>query len=144
MKPHMHVNFHLISTVPVKYIPQVYLNYHRKSTVGWNITNVLLDFTGGALSVFQLCVDSYLNNDWTEIAGDPVKFGLGSASMFFDIIFMIQHYCLYPRRSKHGGPFMLGIQDTEDSEDDGTSPLIDEEAHAYHKISAGNALDSKA
>lgn len=29
-------------------------------------------------------------------AGNPVKFGLGFASMFFDVIFMAQHWCLYP------------------------------------------------
>jgi len=34
----------------VKYLPQVYLNYKRKSTVGWSLANVLLDFTGGSLS----------------------------------------------------------------------------------------------
>jgi cystinosin len=34
----------------VKYVPQVYLNYSRKSTVGWSLANVLLDLTGGILS----------------------------------------------------------------------------------------------
>ena len=36
-----------------KYIPQIYLNYTRKTTAGWNIYNVLLDFTGGFLSFVQ-------------------------------------------------------------------------------------------
>ena len=62
----------------VKYLPQVYLNFRRKSTVralffcffcreavlirthtvqeGWNIWNVLLDFTGGVLSLMQVAV----------------------------------------------------------------------------------------
>ena len=35
----------------VKYLPQVYLNWKRQSTVGWSLTNVLLDFTGGMLSL---------------------------------------------------------------------------------------------
>ncbi len=35
----------------VKYCPQVYLNYKRKSTVGWSLANVMLDFTGGSLSL---------------------------------------------------------------------------------------------
>jgi cystinosin len=35
----------------VKYLPQVYLNYKRKSTVGWSLANVLLDFAGGSLSM---------------------------------------------------------------------------------------------
>lgn len=34
-------------------VAQVWLNYRRKSTVGWSIENILLDFTGGTLS---LCV----------------------------------------------------------------------------------------
>jgi cystinosin len=29
------------------------------------------------------------------VIGDPVKFGLGFVSMFFDVIFMVQHYGLY-------------------------------------------------
>jgi len=35
----------------VKYLPQVYLNYKRKSTVGWSLANVLLDLAGGSLSM---------------------------------------------------------------------------------------------
>jgi cystinosin len=38
----------------IKYIPQVILNYGRKSTVGWSIWNILLDFTGGILSILQV------------------------------------------------------------------------------------------
>jgi cystinosin len=41
-----------------KYVPQVYLNYSKRSTDGWSIHNVLLDFTGGLLSVVQLLGDS--------------------------------------------------------------------------------------
>lgn len=33
-----------------KYIPQAYWNYKRKSTIGWSIFNVMMDFTGGMLS----------------------------------------------------------------------------------------------
>jgi len=80
----------------VKYCPQVWLNYQRKSTVGWTIYNILLDFTGGLLSVAQLLLDSWLSGDWSAISGDPAKLMLGNVSVFFDVIFMIQHYCLYP------------------------------------------------
>ncbi len=31
-----------------------------------------------------------------QLEGDPVKFGLGNISMFFDLIFFAQHYFLYP------------------------------------------------
>ena len=33
------------------------MNYKRKSTVGWNIHNVLLDLMGGGLSIAQLMID---------------------------------------------------------------------------------------
>jgi len=38
---------------------QVYMNWYRKSTVGWNVYNVLLDFTGGWLSLAQLLIDCW-------------------------------------------------------------------------------------
>jgi len=80
-----------------KYVPQVILNYTRRSTDGWNIDNVVLDFTGGSLSLAQQLIDSGCSHDWSAISGDPVKFGLGFASMFFDVIFMFQHYVCYPK-----------------------------------------------
>mmetsp|Transcript_1191 Transcript_1191/g.2871 ORF Transcript_1191/g.2871 Transcript_1191/m.2871 type:complete len:332 (-) Transcript_1191:49-1044(-) len=82
----------------VKYCPQVYLNYQRKSTQGWSIVNVSLDFTGGFLSFMQLFIDASLENDWSGIFGDPVKLGLSLLSLGFDIIFMVQHFVLYSDR----------------------------------------------
>ncbi|XP_046330208.2 cystinosin-like [Haliotis rufescens] len=79
----------------IKYIPQAWMNYRRKSTLGWSIGNVLLDFTGGSLSLLQMFLIAYNNDDWGSIFGDPTKFGLGFFSILFDILFMIQHYCLY-------------------------------------------------
>ncbi|XP_047443114.1 cystinosin [Mugil cephalus] len=79
----------------VKYVPQAYMNYRRKSTEGWSIGNVLLDFTGGTLSILQMILESYNNDEWMLIFGDPTKFGLGLFSVVFDILFMTQHYCLY-------------------------------------------------
>ncbi|OCT93972.1 hypothetical protein XELAEV_18011637mg [Xenopus laevis] len=78
-----------------KYFPQAYMNFHRKSTEGWSIGNVLLDFTGGSLSIVQMFIQSYNNDEWNLIFGDPTKFGLGVFSIAFDIVFIIQHYCLY-------------------------------------------------
>jgi len=48
-----------------KYVPQAVLNWRRRSTVGWSIHNVLLDFTGGLLSVAQLMLDCLVTGDWT-------------------------------------------------------------------------------
>ncbi|XP_029004162.1 cystinosin isoform X1 [Betta splendens] len=81
----------------IKYVPQAYMNYIRKSTVGWSIGNVLLDFTGGTFSILQMILESYNNDEWRLIFGDPTKFGLGLFSVAFDIIFLVQHYCLYRR-----------------------------------------------
>ncbi|XP_059151694.1 cystinosin-like isoform X2 [Physella acuta] len=79
----------------IKYIPQAYMNFRRKSTDGWSIGNVLLDFTGGSLSLLQMFLLSYNSDDWGSIFGDPTKFGLGVFSILFDIVFIVQHYCLY-------------------------------------------------
>ena len=38
----------------LKYLPQFYWNYKRKSTVGWSIANILLDLTGGLFSFIQM------------------------------------------------------------------------------------------
>ena len=83
----------------IKYVPQAYLNYRRKSTFGWSIGNILLDFTGGLLSIGQMFVISYNQNDWGSIFGDPTKFGLGLFSVLFDILFILQHYVFYRNNS---------------------------------------------
>jgi cystinosin len=44
------------------------------------------------LSPFVLATNP---DDWSGVTGDPVKFGLGFVSIFFDIIFIIQHYVVY-------------------------------------------------
>ncbi|XP_026471945.1 cystinosin homolog [Ctenocephalides felis] len=84
----------------VKYIPQAYMNYKRKSTVGWSIGNIFLDFAGGLTSMLQMIINAYNYDDWISIFGDPTKFGLGLFSVIFDIFFMIQHYVLYSSTEK--------------------------------------------
>ncbi|XP_077284588.1 lysosomal cystine transporter cystinosin isoform X2 [Arctopsyche grandis] len=84
-----------LSITLIKYVPQAYMNYRRKSTVGWSIGNIFLDFVGGTLSMLQMILNAYNYNDWVSIFGDPTKFGLGLFSVIFDIFFMIQHYVLY-------------------------------------------------
>lgn len=81
----------------IKYIPQALMNYRRKCTIGWSIGNVLLDFSGGLLSMLQMILNGYNFNDWTSIFADLSKFGLGLFSVCFDILFMIQHYVFYRR-----------------------------------------------
>jgi len=85
----------------IKYVPQAYYNYKRKSTVGWSIGNIFLDFTGGMLSMLQMILNAYNYDDWESIFGDPTKFGLGFFSVAFDIFFLIQHYALYRDRREY-------------------------------------------
>ena len=105
----------------VKYCPQVYLNFRRKSTVGWSIINIMLDFTGGSCSILQQVfqfVDAGLENDHWDFfdpsnSGDAfniVKFLLGVIAVFFDIIFLVQHYCLY--RNRHDAALMAAIRES--------------------------------
>lgn len=85
----------------IKYVPQAYMNFKRKSTLGWSIGNILLDFTGGTLSMLQMFLIAYNNDDWGSIFGDPTKFGLGFFSVAFDIFFMLQHYVFYRGNVPH-------------------------------------------
>lgn len=49
---------------------QAYMNYCRKSTEGWSIGNVLLDFAGGSFSLLQMFLQSYNNGKVrTEVVG---------------------------------------------------------------------------
>jgi cystinosin len=91
----------------VKYMPQVWLNFQRKTTVGWNIWNVLLDFTGGSLSDLQLVLDCTDMGDFSGITGNVAKFALGSISLVFDTIFMLQHYVLYKDAESEGESFPI-------------------------------------
>ena len=54
-----------------------------------------MDVLGGVLSIAQLIIDCSLQKDWSGISGNPVKLMLGNVSIFFDIVFMTQHYILY-------------------------------------------------
>ncbi|GAQ11508.1 cystinosin homolog [Aspergillus lentulus] len=84
----------LIITI-VKYVPQAWVNYKRKSTEGWSISQILFDLTGGVLSLLQLVLDSSFQSDWSGITGNPVKFLLSNVTILFDLVFIVQHYILY-------------------------------------------------
>ena len=79
----------------IKYTPQVAANFRNRSTAGWSIWQILLDFAGGVLSIAQLVLDSALQGDWGGVTGNPVKFALGNVSMLYDLVFFTQHYVLY-------------------------------------------------
>ncbi|EJT97601.1 cystinosin [Dacryopinax primogenitus] len=105
-----HLSYFKLYVSIAKYVPQAWLNYQRKSTVGWSISNILLDFSGGVLSLAQLFLDSWLARDWTSITGNPVKFGLSFLSILFDMLFILQHYVFY--RHTREKPDMEGATET--------------------------------
>nr|KJB40723.1 hypothetical protein B456_007G075000 [Gossypium raimondii] len=82
----------------VKYIPQAVMNFARKSTDGFSIGNILLDFVGGLANYAQMAVQSIDQNSWVNFYGNIGKTLLSLVSIFFDIIFMCQHYLLYPAK----------------------------------------------
>eukprot|EP01083_Nonionella_stella_P067959 180098_1 len=79
----------------IKYIPQMYMNFKDKSTTGWSIYVVLLDFMGGSLSLLQQILSGFNTNDWSFVSDNIPKLILGLEPVVFDMIFMFQHYVLY-------------------------------------------------
>ena len=112
-----------LSITTIKYIPQMVLNYRRKSTAGWAIWNILLDFTGGSLSIIQLIGDSFSQGGWTGVIGNPAKFGLGLVSICFDVVFIVQHYILYRNSTASTSP-RNETGGTDRSRSDHATPLL--------------------
>ncbi|KAG5107766.1 hypothetical protein JHK84_044673 [Glycine max] len=71
------------------------MNFLRKSTDGFSIGNILLDFSGGIANYGQMVVQSIDQDSWVNFYGNIGKVLLSLVSVFFDIIFIIQHYVLY-------------------------------------------------
>ncbi|KAL2635564.1 hypothetical protein R1flu_007043 [Riccia fluitans] len=92
--------FNIIQVImtAIKYIPQAWFNYQRKSTVGWSIGNIILDLSGGVGNLFQLVIQSIDQHSVQNFTGNVGKLGLSLESIFFDILFVVQHYLLYPER----------------------------------------------
>ncbi|CAF1169861.1 unnamed protein product, partial [Didymodactylos carnosus] len=87
-----------LTITAIKYVPQVFYNYRRKSTEGWSIGNIVLDLTGGICSLLQMFLLALNYNDWSSLFGSPTKFGLGLLSIMFDIIFILQHFIFYKKK----------------------------------------------
>lgn len=60
------------------------MNYKRKSTEGWSIGNVLLDFTGGVFSILQMIIQSYNNG--------KSFFSLPGLRALYQFLFCVPHY----------------------------------------------------
>ncbi|XP_049301139.1 cystinosin homolog [Anopheles funestus] len=63
-----------LSTNLIKYIPQVLMNYQRKSTEGFAISNRLLHMAGGLLSLMQMVLNGWNYDDWQSIVGAPEEY----------------------------------------------------------------------
>ncbi|GAV88262.1 PQ-loop domain-containing protein, partial [Cephalotus follicularis] len=100
----------------IKYIPQAAMNFMRKSTDGFSIGNILLDFSGGVANYAQMAVQSIDQNSWVNFYGNIGKTSISLVSIFFDILFMCQHYVLYPAKKRL-------VSSKFDKE--GVEPLID-------------------
>ncbi|KAG9762578.1 hypothetical protein KCU73_g1849, partial [Aureobasidium melanogenum] len=97
-----------------KYAPQAWYNYKIKSTAGWAIDMIWLDFIGGIMSLLQLIIDSAMQADWSGITGNPAKLFLAVFSLCFDMVFFVQHYVLYRGKA-------LPVDDEDEDE---TRPLF--------------------
>ncbi|KAA8530149.1 hypothetical protein F0562_004858 [Nyssa sinensis] len=88
----------------IKYIPQAIMNFRRKSTVGFSIGNILLDLLGGLTNYGQMAVQSIDQHSWVNFYGNIGKTLLSLVSIFFDLVFICQHYVLYPAKKMEISP----------------------------------------
>lgn len=86
----------------LKYIFPFIYNCRRGNTIGWSILNIILDFTGGSFSFMQIVVDHLRNESDGTFSGtlNIAKFGLSVESIFYDILFMLQHYVIFRAANK--------------------------------------------
>lgn len=60
------------------------MNFRRKSTVGWSIGNILLDFTGGTLDLLQVALQGVNVANFSAIIGQiDYSFLLHSLNYYF-------------------------------------------------------------
>ncbi|EDO31571.1 predicted protein, partial [Nematostella vectensis] len=79
----------------LQYLPQIWLNYRRKCTEGFHIGGVLLDFSGGILSLLQMNIYCALEHSTKQFTGNIPKLVLGILTLVFNITLVLQHYMLY-------------------------------------------------
>jgi LCT (Lysosomal Cystine Transporter) family transporter len=128
-----------IAMTLVKYTPQALMNWKRRSTQGWEINNVLLDLSGGLLSFLQIGWDAAARHDLSVITGNPAKLGISAISIGFDLLFILQHYVLYPA-TRSVAP--VSISSTGDSSSSSNSAL--KAAPQAGPVVAAAAVASKA
>jgi cystinosin len=101
-----------MSITLVKYTPQVYLNWKRKSTEGFSLPGVLLDISGGVLSFLQMFLMSFHSGKWDQFEGGNIpKFGLSVLTIVFDTLFVVQEYMYKPRPGKQHANGYVGLEE---------------------------------
>lgn len=75
----------------IKYVPQAYHNYRRRSTHGFAISSVISDIFGALFCLAQLFLDAYIAKEYGGIFQPPTKLLLGLVVLFFGFVFIIQH-----------------------------------------------------
>ncbi|RWR83752.1 cystinosin [Cinnamomum micranthum f. kanehirae] len=80
----------------IKYTPQAFMNYMRKSTEGFSIFFVLLDMLGGLTNLAQMGVESIDQGTFVNFYSNIGKTMLSLIVAFFGLLFIVQHYVLYP------------------------------------------------
>ena len=96
----------------------------RKSTVGFSIGQMILDLTGGMLSLFQLVLEAVVTSDISVVTGDPVKLCLALLSIGYDGILMYQHYVLYADAGKKPQSPTEQQEDAESLLPDAEHPIV--------------------
>ncbi|KAF6157479.1 hypothetical protein GIB67_004417 [Kingdonia uniflora] len=79
---------------------QVVMNFGRKSTVGWSIVYILLDILGGVANYSQMVRQSLGRGSWVNLYGNIGKTLFSLVTIFYDLIFLFQHYVLYPSKKE--------------------------------------------
>lgn len=79
-------------------------------------------------------------NDFSGITGNPAKLALGSVSIVFDIIFLLQHYVIYP----HTTTTATSTNNDVDGMDGVNEPLLSGSHRAEQSFDAGEEADDSS
>ncbi|KAL0351081.1 UNVERIFIED_CONTAM: Cystinosin [Sesamum radiatum] len=109
----------------IKYMPQAVFNFQRKSTSGFSMGYVSFDFLGSTTSFCQMMVQSIDQRSWVNFYGNIGKTLLSLVSIFFDILFMVQHFVLYPSKKT------TDVSPSDDAES--KEPMLGP-SHGQHQI----------
>ncbi|KAG6516197.1 hypothetical protein ZIOFF_026646 [Zingiber officinale] len=101
-----------------------FMNFQRKSTVGWSIGNILLDLVGGLLNFAQM--GTFFSADTlVNFYGNIGKTLLSVEVVLFDALFILQHYVFYPVKDEN---------DPTTLEENATSSLLTQEKPEFKNV----------